>query len=221
MSPFLFKLTVMRVKNMHTIYYSFLTTLLMMIAYPARAQYNKWNGVAFSASRTISNLMNKPGIIEKSKVYYSQIGTRVEFGEGVAKTVSIVNYKKQKCWFILPDKKIYYEISLDKKTKQCSVVEIVGFKPETRNPGIFFPRPCNGYKKMTAMGKEYVAGRRTSKWNCISQTGSNVLQWYDPSLRMVIREISNNKVTQASEIKLARKVNTSLLQPPSNFSRQD
>jgi len=198
----------------------FVSVLFAIVAYPAQAEYNKWNGVAFSAVRTISSLVDSPKIIEKSKIYYSQIGTRIEISEGTTKTISIVNYKKQKCWFILPDKKIYYEIGLNKKTRQCGESEIAGFRPETKNPGIFFPRPCYGYKNMKALGKNHVMGRRTSKWHCTGGiSGSSVKQWYDPILKMVIREVSDNKITEASKIKLARKPDTHQLLPPYEYTK--
>lgn len=188
---------------------------------PAQAEYDKWNGVIFSAERSVYTV-EKPEFVIKSKVYYSKVGTRIERGEGLEKAISIVNFQEQKCWLIQPEKKIYYEVKLDPGTQQCNKLDITGFEPETEKPGLFFPRPCFGFKKMTALGDAYAGNRLITKWQCMEEDGSvngqpAAQHWYDATLRMVIREVSSNGVAEGSKIKLSRVLQSSLLLPPPGY----
>lgn len=195
-----------------------LLAVAFFAAATAQAEYDKWNGVIFSAERSVYNV-EKPEVVEKSKVYFSKVGTRIESGEGLEKAISIVNYQKQKCWLIQPEKKVYYEVIFDPETKQCNRLDIAGFRPETQNPGIFFPRPCFGFKSMKVLGEEYDMGRLIAKWQCMGDEGGATVQhWYDSTLRMVIREVRNNRVAEGGKIKLSRVIQQSLLLPPPDYA---
>lgn len=184
----------------------------------AQAEYDKWIGVIFSAERRVYDAEN-PAVVEKSNIYSSKVGTRIEHGEGQEKAISIVNYQKQKCWLIQPEKKVYYEVALDPETKQCKRLDLAGFRPETQNSGVFFPRPCFGFKSMKVLGEEYAMGRFIAKWQCLGDEGGATVQhWYDTTLRMVIREVRNNTVAEGSKIALSRAVQHSLLLPPPDYA---
>lgn len=190
-----------------------------LAAATAHAEYEQWSGVNFFAERNIY-AMDKPEAMEKSKVYFSLTGTRIESGAGADQGISIVNYQQQKCWFAHPGRKIYYEVAYHPESKQCDKLDIAGFHPETLRHGLFSPRPCYSYKSIKNLGEEPVAGRRATKWQCTDDSGTTVLQWFDFSLHMVYREVRNNRVAEGSQIKLSRKLQDKLLEPPRGFTLQ-
>lgn len=184
----------------------------------AQAEHDNWNSVIFLAERSIYKA-DKPEDVERSKVYYSKVGTRIEYGEGLNKNITIVNYQQQKCWLVQPEQKVYYEVAFHPKTKQCDKLDIAGFRPETNFPGVFSPRPCFGFKGIKVLGEENVMGRRTSKWQCLGDAhGATVQHWFDLSLHMVVRDVSGNKVSEATKVALSRKLDSSLLQPPTEYT---
>lgn len=186
----------------------------------AESVYDKWNGVVFWADR-VAYQADRPDVTEKSSVYYSKVGTRVEVGEGAAKAISIVNFQKQKCWFVQPGNETYYEVDFDPTAGRCAALDVPGFRPEARNPGIFHPRPCFGFKQMKAIGKDPVRNRRASKWACSNDEKSDTTwQWFDPNVRMVVREASNGRVVEATRIELVRNLDPDLLLPPPKLRLQ-
>lgn len=190
-----------------------------LMAATAQAEYDKWSGVNFFAERNLY-AVDKPEVVEKSKVYFSLTGTRIESGEGADQGISIVNIQQQKCWFAQPGEKIYYEVVYHPESKQCDKLNIAGFHPETLRHGLFSPRPCYSYKSIKSLGEEPVAGRRATKWQCTDDSGATVLQWFDFRRHMVIRELRNNRVAEGVQIKLSRKLQDKLLEPPPGYSLQ-
>lgn len=188
-----------------------------ILAGTAQAEYDKWLGLNFSAERSVYDA-EKPEVVEKNKIYYSKVGMRIERDEGQENSVSIVNIQQQKCWFIQPDKKIYYEVAFHPETKKCDSLDLAGFKPETRSLGVFSPRPCFGFKSMKILGEEYVIGRRTAKWQCIDKGGTPVVQWFDSTLHMVVREARNNQVTEGNKIVISRTIQYDQLLPPPGYA---
>lgn len=181
---------------------------------PAQAEYDKWNGVVLWADR-VTYQADRPDVNEKSRVYYSKVGTRVEVDTGTAQAISIVNFQKQKCWFVEPDKGTYYEVEFESDLNRCATLDVPGFQPETRRPGVLHPRLCFGFKQMRALGKDFVGERRASKWACSNGDDSEITwQWFDPNVRLIVREARNNRVVEATRIELVRQVDHDLLLPP-------
>jgi len=78
---------------------------------------------------------------------------------------------------------------------------------------------------MTLSGKEKINGRNTEKWKlqAIRPDGQKMesKQWYDPKLKMVIREtLSGGYVRELRNIKVARQ-NKSLFTIPSDYKKED
>jgi len=84
--------------------------------------------------------------------------------------------------------------------------------------------PDGTVSTMTMSGKEKINGRNTEKWN-IKATRSNAQsiesqQWYDPKLKMVIREIlPGGYVRELRNIKVAKQ-NKSLFKVPSDYKKE-
>ena len=77
---------------------------------------------------------------------------------------------------------------------------------------------------MVLSGKEKINGRNTEKWvlNAVSPNGQSMdsQQWYDPKLKMVIREVlSGGYVRELRNIKVAKQ-NKSLFQIPSDYKKE-
>lgn len=204
-------------KNKNKVQWVMLAAAFFVTA-TAQAEYDIWAGMNFSGERSVYNA-EKPEVVEKNKIYYSRIGMRVESGEGLEKVISIVNVQRQKCWFVQPEKKVYYEVAFHPETKQCDRLDIAGFRPEIRALGVFSTRPCFGFKSMKILGNESAVGRRTARWQCMGdESGATVQHWYDATLHMVVREVKNNRVAEGTKIELSRSVQYSQLLPPPDYT---
>ena len=78
---------------------------------------------------------------------------------------------------------------------------------------------------MTLMGKEKINGRNTEKWKFQSTHPNGQFvesqQWYDPKLKMVIREVlPGGYVRELRNIKVARQ-NKKLFKIPSGYKKED
>ena len=77
---------------------------------------------------------------------------------------------------------------------------------------------------MTLVGKEEINGRNTEKWkfNAIHPSGQTLesQQWYDPKLKMVIREaLPGGYVRELKNIKIAKQ-NNKLFKVPSDYKKE-
>lgn len=78
---------------------------------------------------------------------------------------------------------------------------------------------------MTLVGKEKINGRNTEKWkfDAIRPNGQKLesLQWYDPKLKMVIREaLPGGYVRELKNIKVAKQ-NKKLFKVPSDYKKEN
>lgn len=174
-------------------------TLILLLAglalWAGTAPAQVWTGPSFSAVKVESSF-SEPGEVIESTVYLSKHGMREETPVERGTLITIVNYDRKKAWYIRPDKKLYAEASQDPGTEHPEPPAFVKQLPEHLQAMMMMEvstllddAPCRGYDRSQRLGNATVDGRSTVKWGCgKTSTQRSILQWYDPKLKIVIRE---------------------------------
>lgn len=80
--------------------------------------------------------------------------------------------------------------------------------------------PCEGFTLRKMIGAENMLGRTTEHWACgNSQTRVGIQQWYDPQLRLVVRDSrASGRVSELRNIRLTE-LPDSLFQLPQGYRK--
>ena len=154
-----------------------IVTCLGLLPLPAPAAPIAYQGPAFVAKRVVTT----PHETETSTVWLSRHGMREESGAPGNRLIFIVDFRAAKAWVIDERRNTYQTMA--------QATAPVRHLAQARADTVFDDRPCKGFDLTRRLGPTRVAGRRSVRWVCgNSKTRREVMQWYDPALKLVIRE---------------------------------
>ena len=158
-----------------------------------QAEPGAYQGPGFTATRV--ETMGRDS--EASTIYVSRHGMREESGPAGQRLVVISDLRSGKAW-VMDEKRRVYQ-SLGQAT--AAARDLGDAEADT----LLDPRPCLGFDLTRRLGEEHVAGRMTQKWVCgNSRTRREVMQWFDPRLKLVIRERTpHGRQVELRDIRLA------------------
>ena len=177
-----------------------------------------WTGKPLSAMQVETN-QYEPGDIQTHRIYLSTTGYRAE-SLGADGLISIIDYRQHLCWFVQKDG-TYIEDPLDPASGYCSPVEVpAAMEPRADLGGVLSTQPCDGYDLSRQLGTETVNGRNAQKWACgHSPTRKEATHWFDPVLKLVVREKTDDGTTiEIRNIQFAPQP-ASLFRLPSGLTR--
>lgn len=117
-----------------------------------------------------------------SKVYISEAGMRrVAASAPDGEMIYVSNFNQRKTWLLLPGKRVYVDMgSMEDSGQPMAEVDV---------STLFHSEPCKGFDLTKQLGPASVGGRQTQQWMCgNSKTRHQVKQWFDPELKLVIKE---------------------------------
>ncbi len=158
-----------------------------------QAEPEGYRGPGFSATR----VETVGGDSETSTIYLSRHGMREESGPAGHRLVIISNLDSGKTWVMDQKHRVYQSLA--------QATAAAGDRRDAEADTLLDPRPCMGFDLTRRLGQEKVAGRLTQKWVCgNSRTRREVMQWFDPGLKLVIRERTpHGRQVELRDIRLA------------------
>jgi len=111
---------------------------------------------------------------------------------GEARFAMVVNFESGKAWYVVPRRKIYIEMPS---------ADAPGVTTSSEPGTVLSPAPCEGYT-LAEKGKDgQHEGRKIEEWKCHSEATGDVVQLFDPVLKIVIRQQdSKGHVTELRNI---------------------
>lgn len=192
----------------------------------AMAENGVYNGPAFSAQELNYSKFDR-NEVDKSKVYYSKDGNRSETEGPFGSEILIVNYQQKKAWRVIPSKKWIMEMPLDAAGNSTAPALPPGMnipipmdEEDVDVSTLYDEKPCLDFDLTKKLGTESINGRQTEKWACgKSRTRRESMQWFDPKLKMVIKEeMDSGDINELKNIKLGAQP-ASLFQPPKGYRK--
>jgi hypothetical protein len=112
-------------------------------------------------------------------------GMRMEgnFETGHEPYMMIINFQERMMWNIMPAEQLYFAAPFDPASARG--------EEDPQRFGLGVPCPEPG-AKATRLGSETLQGRMTEKWRCVNPAGETDIVWFDPKLRVPIREESDD-----------------------------
>ena len=151
-----------------------------------------WQDEDMTAEQYDFNLYT-PNDVNRHKVYISKHGYRREgtfmvFGASNEPLHLIINFDTATCWLTRPKKRLYTSLELLPGQKDCEYMYSPFIDPDYRYK-LWDRMACQGYDLKERVGSETLNGTPTEKWACgDSSKKFAVLQWFDPKMKLVIRE---------------------------------
>jgi RNA polymerase sigma-70 factor (ECF subfamily) len=180
----------------------------------------KWNGPSFTAE-TVD--IDPVFSTDHQTHYQSKAGTRAEgIRMGDKQLTMIVNFTQAKAWFVNPANKTYVEDYLDADGNMTGSLKAMNVKAGSNvdAASTLDWQPCEGFELKKMFGAEKMLGRITEHWACTKyMTRVEIQQWYDPQLRVVIRDSrAGGRVSELHNIQLTE-LPDNLFQPPQGYRK--
>jgi len=173
------------------------------------ASDDQYSGPDFSAMKVMVDEDGKT----LSKIHMSHAGYReVLMSNAPFEIMFISNYSKKKTWMVIPSKKIYTDMDAFSQDGDDDFIEST----------MFDDKPCKGFDKTKMLSTKNLHTQKIEEWGCIDKKSKkSILQWFDPKIKMVIREI--DKVTLQSDILVSdlkfQKQSDSLFTLPGDYKK--
>lgn len=154
-----------------------------------------WQVGSFSATRVEFDKV-QPKKEKRSKVYMSKLGVREEELDrkkpGDARYTMVMNIEAGKAWYVVPHRKMYIEMPAS---------DAPGVRTTDEPGSVLSPAPCEGYTLAEKRKVTKHEQRNVEEWLCHSSATGEVIQLFDPALRVVIRnEDTKGRVTELRNI---------------------
>jgi RNA polymerase sigma-70 factor (ECF subfamily) len=180
----------------------------------------KWNGPSFTAE-TVD--IDPNFSTDRQTHYQSKAGTRAEgIRMGDKQLTMIVSFTQTKAWFVNPANKTYVEDYLDADGNMTGPLKAMNVKTGSNvdAASTLDWQPCEGFELKKMFGAEKMLGRITEHWACTKyMTRVEIQQWYDPQLRVVIRDSrAGGRVSELHNIQLTE-LPDSLFQLPQGYRK--
>jgi len=155
-----------------------------------------WIVGPFSATRVEFDTVQPKKVKRLSKIRMSHVGVREEEQDlnksGEARFAMVMNFENGKAWYLVPRRKIYIEMPS---------ADTPGVKTTDEPGSVLSPAPCEGYSLAERQKVTKHHGRHVEGWLCHSDSTGDVYQFFDPVLRVVVRnEDAKGRVTELRNI---------------------
>jgi hypothetical protein len=165
--------------------------------------------ISFSAEFTETSA-GISGPTSTGMIYAGPDGMRTEGKFETEPYLMIINFKERMMWNIMPAEQLYFAVP---------------FEPDSRNgedeqSPFGFGVPCPDENAVaTRIGSETLHGRLTEKWSCEIPGGFVDVVWFDPRLRVSIREESDDGTIFELRNIREEPLPAELFQPPAGFMK--
>lgn len=152
-----------------------------MILFCVSALSEIWQVGSFTATRVEFDKA-QPKKEKRSKVHMSKLGMREEElviqKSSDAQFVVVMNFEKGKTWFLVPHRKVYME---------PPAANTAGVTVKDEPGTVLAPAPCDSYTLIEKRKATQHDERNVEEWYCHSDATGDVIQLFDPALRVVVR----------------------------------
>ena len=128
------------------------------------------------------------GVASEATMILSRHGSRNEaLQPEIGATVTLHNRAEGRTWLVHPASRRYAVIEADPEA--IDLAPFAAADNREKASAVFNVKPCIGYDRLKQLDDESVAGRAAEKWVCgRMRTQDIVYQWYDPRLKIVVRQ---------------------------------